>query len=390
MKKLLTTLLTFTISITLLAQKFVPADHNPTIFITTKSDSPPLGIALQEAVAEEIEKELSCAKVTTRFQLEGAIAADRERVLAGTSTGRLYELGEKLNCEYLINLSIFDLEGRYATTASTTAMGKKLKTVSRQDHFGERNNVLNDFHALGKKIAMDLVVIELCPFKGKVTINNIKTDEEIHERGNRCGKNNEGYFQETIKKKYDSQENLVLEKKKRVGADGSMMVRSSSEYIWHTIDPCVMCKTYEGDAVVGTDVDNVTTTDYTETLKDEFKVSGLAPMNEGPITSKYLAEVAIDFDVNQGTYMVRVKAVSKPGTYVKSKKVKNDTACRKDKDPDEEVKNDIIVPFSRSYGPFKGKPTDKTLSDSKSDTFSEKHDGGTAVSTYQMNFSFTR
>jgi len=154
---------------------------------------------------------------------------------------------------------------------------------------------------------------------------------------------------------------------------------------------CVNCWTYEGKDVTGIDMTNYTSSDYTVVVREEFKVDGLAPLKDGSNTSKkFPAEVSIEFDTIQGTYEIVVKAVSLEGEYVKSRKVTNITDCQKDPEPDEKVTYGKIVSVKSTWGPFKGKPTDKTLQDSKTETENHKIDGGQTTSTYKVNFSFTR
>ncbi len=370
--------------------KFVPLDRNYRILVKTESNDPYLGTALETAVAQEIEKELPCVTVVTKFEIVQTIIADRENVLlGGTEESRLEELGKFYNADIIVVQSIAVSGDSYIISGSTVSMGKKLGSISRNDRTVNKNNALNGFHECGKRIAMELVKIELCPFKGRITISTIKTDNEVRERGNRCGKNDQGWFRETINKSNQYDENIVLDKKRRYQADGTLSVKSTDTKIWRTINSnCVLCATYDGDDVVGTDAGIYTNSDYTQTLKEDIKIEGLAPINHE--TGNFPATVEIKFDAIQGTYMVKVVVVSKKGTDIKSKKILNITACRKDDEPDEEVKNEMIFSSSTSYGPFKGKPTDKTLTDSKIETFTTKHDGGAEVSTYKVNFSFTR
>lgn len=303
----------------------------------------------------------------------------------------LQEIAKDLNADFLIYLSFFETEDSYEIFGGTLSTGKG-KTMTRNKYSANKKNPSGDFQKIGKAIARQFVEMELCPFKGKITTTTERTDEEIRERGNRCGKDNSGYFRGTIMNSSSYVEELVLEKKSRIQANGSMHVRSIEEKMMREINSnCVLCNTYDGDAIVGIDAGNYTSSDYTQTIKEEFQVNGLAPLDNVPsLSSKLPAEVAIKFDTIQGTYMIQVKAVSKKGTYIKSKITKHITSYRKDDDPDEKVTNEIIVSVSTSFGPFKGKPTDKTLQDSKTDTEVTKHDGGQAISTYKVNFSFTR
>jgi hypothetical protein len=150
---------------------------------------------------------------------------------------------------------------------------------------------------------------------------------------------------------------------------------------------CVNCWTYEGKDVTGIDATNYTSSDYTLVIREEYKVDGLAPLFG---SGGFPASVFIEFDKKEGTYMVTVKAVSKKGEYIKSRKVTNVTACQKDPEPDEKVTNETIVSVKQIWGPFKGKYTDKTLQDSKTETDNNKIDGGQTTYTSKVNFSFSR
>jgi hypothetical protein len=235
-------------------------------------------------------------------------------------------------------------------------------------------------------------MLQLCPFVGKLTMTTERTSDEIHERGNRCGKDNSGYFRGTIKKSNSYLEEVVLEKRSRIQATGSMHVSGFDENMNREVKSgCVNCWTYEGKDVTGIDMTNYTSSDYTVVNREEFKVNGLAPLKDGSNTSKkFPAEVRIEFDTIQGTYEIVVKAVSLEGEYIKSRKVTNITACKKDPEPDEKSTYGKVVSVISTWGPFKGKPTDKTLQDSKTETDNNKIDGGQTTYTSKVNFSFTR
>lgn len=346
----------------------------------------------EDLVLHELFHQITCADFMTKGGIRDMLMVDRTKtLLTGDSESLLSEIAGAMGCDYLISLGAYAIgDDFYLTGSTTTTRNAKVaaKSISKTDY----DQLIKAMQKYGRDLATDLLSRGICPFKGKITINTEKTDEEIHERGNRCGKNNSGYFRETIHKSLNYKETLVLEKKRHIQADGSLLASSTDENIWHQINSnCVLCATYDGDAVVGTDAGNYTNSEYMQTKKEEMTVEGLAPLDKNPLLSyKLPAEVAINFDTIQGTYMVRVKAVSKTGIFIKSKTVKNVTSCKTDNEPDEESKNDIVVSISSSYGPFKGRPRDKKLEDSKKETFTTKHDGGVAVSTYQVNFSFTR
>jgi hypothetical protein len=223
-------------------------------------------------------------------------------------------------------------------------------------------------------------------------MSTARTSDEIHETGSRCGKDNSGYFRGTKKNSNIYLDELVLEKKGRIQANGSMHASGVEEKMTREVKTgCVNCWTYEGKDVTGIDMTNYTSSDYTVVNREEFKVNGLAPLPESSTSSnRFPAEVSIEFDTIQGTYEIVVKAVSQEGEYVKSRKVTNITSCKKEPEPDEKATYGKIVPVRYTWGPFKGKPEDKTLQDSKTETESRKIDGGQETSTSKVKFSFTR
>ena len=138
--------------------KFVPLDRNYRILVKTESNDPYLGTALETAVAQEIEKELPCVTVITKFEIVQTIIADRENVLlGGTEESRLEELGKLYNADIIVVQSIAVSGDSYIISGSTISMGNKMGTISRNDRTANKNNALNDFHECGKRIAMELV-----------------------------------------------------------------------------------------------------------------------------------------------------------------------------------------------------------------------------------------
>lgn len=389
MKKLIISILGIGACLFFFGQKTFGQDRRYTVFIQTECNNKLLGNLLQNAVAMEITKELPCLKVTTQLEFQEKMEEDRAKELTGMETEFNKITGLATNADYIISLSVFEAKDSYQVSGGASS---RRGTKARNEYSADKNNPSADFHKIGKAIALEFVEMGLCPFVGELTLTIDRTGDEIHERRNRCGKDNSGYFRGTIKNSYNYALKLGLEKKGRIAAKGSMNASSVDEKMNREINSgCVNCWTYEGKDVTGIDATNYTSSDYTELRREEFKVDGLAPLENGPASSKeFPAEVSIEFDTKQGTYEIVVKAVSQKGEYVKSRKVTNITSCQKDPDPDEKVTYEKIESVKETWGPFKGKPTDKTLQDSKTETESHKIDGGQTTSTSKVNFSFTR
>jgi hypothetical protein len=389
MKKLFISILSIGACIFLFGQKTFGQDRRYTVFIQTECNNILLGNLLQNAVAMEIAKELPCLKVTTQLEFLEKMEEDRAKYLSG-GEDNCAKILKLVDADYRVSLSVFEAKDSYQVSGG--ASSRRGTNMARNEYSADKTNPLADFHKIGKAIAMEFVEKQLCPFVGILTMTTERTSDEIHERGNRCGKDNSGYFRGILKKSYTYVEKLELEKKGIAKSSGTMNASSVDEKTSHEINSgCVLCNTYDGDAIVGIDAGNYTSSDYTEIIREEFKVDGLALLENGSgVSTKFPAEVSIEFDTKQGTYMIVVKAVSKKGEYVKSRKVTNVTSCRKDPDPDEKVTNGMIVSVKSIWGPFKGKPTDKTLQDSKTETENKKIDGGQTTSTYKVDFLFSR
>ena len=398
MKSILVVIVLLIHSVGLLAQR-----DNPLFFIVTTINKAEgyvdKGLLLLysdhviSCLTNEINKELPCVKVNNMKNIAAALSHDRDRELLSGETGYFEEIARGIGADYLININITS-DGKITGFNASMAHTRNGESVAKQTELGTGDNEhkLDDIEKFAKDFVAELAKLQLCPFVGKLTMTTDRTSDEIHERGNRCGKDNSGYFRGTIKNSYNYALKLNLEKKGRLKAKGSLNASSFDEKMRHEVNSgCVNCLTSTGKDVTGIDATNYTSSDYTEILREEYKVDGLSRLGKDSNTDdNFPAEVSIDFDINEGTYMIRIKAVSTKGIFVKSRKVTNITACQKDPDPDEKVTNEIIVSIKEVWGPFKGKPSDKTLQDSKTETESHKIDGGQTTSTSKVNFSFTR
>lgn len=398
MKSVLVALVLLIHSVGLLAQR-----DNPLFFIVTTIDKAKgyedNGLLLLysdhviSCFTNEINKELPCVKVNNMKNISAALSLDRDRELLTGETGYFEEIARAMGADYLINVNITS-DGKMTGFSASTAHTKNGKSVAKKTVLGEGDNEhkLDDIEKFAKDFVAELTKLQLCPFVGKLTMTIDRTSDEIHERGNRCGKDNSGYFRGTIKNSNNFALKLNLEKKGRIKAKGSLTASSIDEKMRHDVNSgCVNCLTYTGKDVTGIDATNYTSSDYTEILREEYKVEGLSRLGkESNTDDSFPAEVSIEFQINEGTYMIRLKAVSNKGIFVKSRKVTNVTACQKDPDTDEKVTNEIIVSVKDVWGPFKGKPSDKTLQDSKTETENQNIDGGQTTSTSRVSFSFTR
>jgi hypothetical protein len=346
----------------------------------------------EDQVQDELKHQITCAEFMTYQGIKQMLILDRTKtILTNDIEGNLSLIAGAMGCDYLISLGGYRIGDDYYLTGSTSII-RDSKVATRGINTSDKDHFIQAMRKYAQDLARDLLARGICPYLGTISMSTERTSDEIHETGSRCGKDNSGYFRGTIKKSNSYLEEVVLEKRSRIQATGSMHVSGVEENMNREIKSgCVNCWTYEGKDVTGIDMTNYTSSDYTVVIREEFKVDGLAPLKDGSNTSKqFPAEVSIEFDTIQGTYEIVIKAVSLEGEYVKSRKVTNITECQKDPEPDEKETYGQIVSVKSTWGPFKGKPTDKTLQDSKTETDNNKIDGGQTTYTSKVNFSFTR
>jgi hypothetical protein len=345
----------------------------------------------ENQVEDELIHQITCADFMTYQGIKQMMMIDRTKAILTNDEGNLSMIAGAMGCDYLISLGGYRIGDDYYLTGSTS-ITRNSKVATRGINTTDKDHFIQAMRKYAQDLARDLLARGICPYLGTISMSTERTSDEIHETGSRCGKDNSGYFRGTKKISNSYLEEVVLEKKGRIQANGSMHASGVDEKMNREFKSgCVNCWTYEGKDVTGIDMTNYTSSDYTVVNREEFKVDGLAPLKDGSNTSKkFPAEVRIEFDTIQGTYEIVVKAVSLEGEYVKSRIVTNITECQKDPEPDEKVTYGKIVPVKYTWGPFKGKPTDKTLQDSKTETDNNKIDGGQTTYISKVNFSFTR
>jgi hypothetical protein len=138
--------------------------------------------------------------------------------------------------------------------------------------------------------------------------------------------------------------------------------------------------------VIGLYTEPTGVTTYDLNVTETTKIEGLERMY-----SNAEAVTFIKFDTLAGTFTVQVMANSKIGAITRKREYKCKTTCPRpcDVQKDEPVTNKIQDTLDETFGPFKGKPTDKELSASKTETFTDKTDfgGGTRTVNILVNLS---
>lgn len=367
--------------------------NRPKIMVVNHSKE--LGLmSVHMLVVQILHDQISCAVILTMEDIESDIKFDRDLAIAhpaGEYETNLGNIAKKMDCDYIVDIGGSIVGDKYFFSSSMLD-NRKAKAVNKTMVQTDYKNLVKEVQSFAYKLAKELLQMQICPYKGKITISNELEDQEIHDRGNRCGKNSGGYFSEHKENTTKKSETWILEKKKRIEAEGSFSTTFVEKKIIHQkSNACTSCYICDGKVVTGRST-TYTDEDWLVENKEEYKIEGIAdPILDDKFNKISPAMVSIEFDTLAGTYWIKVKAISKPGTYTISRTEKRATACKCDDPvPDEKTSYVKIVPLDKMYGPFKGKPTDKTLQDTKNEVIRTKHDGGETIDTYKLNFSFTR
>jgi len=367
--------------------------NRPKIMVINHSTESKLQ-GLTMMVMQVLREQIPCAIIITMKDIELMVKHDREQAIAHNSwdyESNLENIGREMRCDYIVDIG-GGMTGDIYFFSSSMLNNRNAKTINKATIKTDYKNLYDDAESYAYKLAKELLQMQICPYKGKITISNELVDQEIHDRGNRCGKNSGGYFSEHKENTIKKSETWVLEKKKRMEAEGSFSTTFTKKKIIHQKSTaCTSCFICEGKVVTGRST-TYTDEDWLVENKEEYQIDGIAdPILDSKFNKINPAIVSIEFDTLAGAYTITVNAISKPGTYTISRTEKRQTACKCDDPvPDEKSSTAKIMPLDKSYGPFKGKPTDKTLQDTKDVVIRTKHDGGESVDTYKLTFSFTR
>lgn len=223
-----------------------------------------------------------------------------------------------------------------------------------------------------RKLVDEMKKHEICPYKGKVNIELISERDESSTSSNKC---DAGSISIDVEITSNSTLKWELVKEDLARASGTVTYDLKENYKTVTNNPCYICK----DGTKGF-------AKITETADTEAKVQGLSNESVSDGVQVSDARIRLTF-LDDGTYMLSVKATSEKGPMkiTKEKKVEGPCMAGEDEPPDTKTKS-IDVPITAVFGPYQGTPTDKVLSQSEEKDVSQ----GKEKSTLRIDFTLTR
>jgi hypothetical protein len=167
-----------------------------------------------------------------------------------------------------------------------------------------------------------------------------------------------------------------LVKESLEGASGTVTYDLKENYKTVISNSCYVCK----DGTKGF-------AKTTETKESEAKVEGLS--NESVSDGAQVADARIRISfLDDGTYLLSVKATSEKGPMKITTMKKVDGPCmgNNENEPPDTKNKSIDVPFTAVFGPYKGTPQDKVLSQSEEKDVSQ----GKEKASVKIDFTLTR
>jgi len=225
--------------------------------------------------------------------------------------------------------------------------------------------------------------MQICLYRGTISITETQDFKEDQPfQNNNC-------FEKGFTREINGITKWEIEKKRRHTGDGTMKKNLTDKSHSWDYGHCVMCSTVgdDGKTVIGIYTDPTGVTKYDLNITETTKIEGLERMY-----SNADAVTILLFDTAAGTFTVQVMANSKVGSIIRDRKYKCETTCPRpcDVQNDQPVANKIQEPLEETFGPFKGKPTDKELSGTKTDTYNDKTDFGGGSRTVNVKVDLWR
>jgi hypothetical protein len=224
-----------------------------------------------------------------------------------------------------------------------------------------------------KRLMDQLKKHEICPFTGSVNIEVKSERDESSSTSTTC---DAGLIVTDVEIKSNSTLRWELVKESLAGASGTVTYDLKENYKTVISNSCYVCK----DGTKGF-------AKITDTKETEAKVQGLSDESVSDGAQVSDARIKISF-LDDGTYLLSVKATSEKGPMKITTEKKVDGPCmgnNEDEPPDTKNKS-IDVPITAVFGPYKGTPQDKVLSQSEEKDVSQ----GKEKSSVKIEFTLTR
>ncbi len=329
----------------------------------------------ERTMAYYLVKMFPCVKATTEGDIRTMLGREKlKQILDGNIKMRSF--CEYLACDYFINLEISDFLSDQVVVSASCLYYKKVDPMIRFASHGGRNyaDIKNMVSEVSKTLVEKLAKYEICPFKGTINVAIISDkDTTMTETYSvYCNNSDQTYRKEEITKNH-TESTWNLEKKNRNWTDGDMHFYSEESYTLSEENGCYKCKSgREGGRI--------------DKEKRSYKVNGKGLSHQSIRDGKEQLDTRSEliFYDNQ-TYSLKVQGTSLPANADEEIEISAEGTCDNIPNENKTIKQEVTVPLSFVFGPFKGSAIDKVLS--HKDTIKRKDpvSGEDVTISYEFN-----
>ena len=278
------------------------------------------------------------------------------------------------NPDFAVKYSMY-VNSEESITASVTCANSEGEVIANFTEDDPTSQMMtgNEIMPPVKRLVEQMKKHEICPYMGSVNIEVTSERQESSSTSTPC---DAGLIVTDVEINSNSTLRWELVKEDLARTSGTVTYDLKENYKTVISNSCYVCE----DGTKGF-------AKTTETKESEAKVQGLSneSISEGAQVSD--ARIRITF-LDDGTYLLKVKATSEKGPMKITTEKKVDAPCtasNENEPPDTKTKS-IDVPITAVFGPYKGTPEDKVLSQNEEKDVSQ----GKEKSTVKIDFTLTR
>jgi hypothetical protein len=340
----------------------------------------------EDIVLSALLKEIRCADIVTRDAIRTMMKFDRERVLLTNDESNFEAIAGAIGCDILICLSISKIGDDYYLSESTLGT-RKAQAAGRMNAKTDINAMFNDMTKFANNLVRDLLAMEICAYKGDVTITSVKTFKDSEDRDGLPGQDCE--FKATKDEEMKNEDTWSFKKVKRVQSEGKVNINWNSVKKETEHNTCAHCQIMENGYKLDQFEANHANMNSSSEITEKFTVNKMGKLNPEAAFEQYNSMVKIEFNTLANNYTITVKAVSEPAKWTR-KVVNTNSGCPYDENFESETGATYPVAIDRTFGPFLGSPYEKTLKQTVTKTIIDPDSKGKGKTTETITFNLTR
>jgi len=332
-------------------------------------------------------KEFSCAHIMTRSGLKDMFKFERDRVIiANPDESNINTIVGAMDCDIVICLSILKEGDAYFLTESALGM-RKGKVGSRHTTKTDLNNMFNDMEKFVQNMVKDLLLMEICSYKGDISFNSVSTFTDSEERTGLPNQDCE--FKATKKEDNKTVQTWTFKKNKRYKGSSSVNCTINNNKKKTEHNTCVHCSKMENGVKLDLVEPGLADKNSSTVITETYSATKTIPLGTPSEYENYSALIKINFDILANNYTITVKAISEPGKYSEKTEEKN-SGCPYDENFEKEKNATYPVSCNMTFGPFPGSPYQKSLKQTITRNYTDPDSQGKGKTAETITFNLTR